>query len=275
MGFSFPVSLNVISAVQLKALDDNLRSLKSETKALATSYDNSSPEHIRTTLDKITFLMERYTAIIFGAIMDLNGRTKLIINSPNETTDADSGVCYISESETVMKMLTNSLGPFDYSKHLMGRCTSYYSQMLKYEEVKFSPLGESIVMLMESYLENISRVWTTIDSNEFDFYNIVDHGISILNTVHLWIYQEIHLIPETIAYVNKKTEGIVKDKIVAKSRNSKLEKNRLMHDKIVNIFKELRLKNPKISKDAASREIEKMEGVIFSARVIAKHLSGI
>jgi hypothetical protein len=270
MGFSFPVSLHEITVDQLNSLDEHLRILKDETKILSSLKEYSDIES-----DKILFLMERYTAIIFGATMDSTGKTELIIKTPTVIAIDSSVSDLIDIPDTIMNMLNKSLGPFKYSLQLMSKCTSYYSQMLKYKEVKFSPLGESVIMLIESYIQNVTRLPSSKQVDERVRRSVIKHGLSILKTVHLWIYQEIHLIPETVAYVHKKTESIVKDNIVIIGRSKRLENNAIKHETIVSKFKALRMENPKITKDAASRLLEEDKDIPFTARVIAKHLFNI
>jgi hypothetical protein len=272
MVFHFPLSLHKMTVEERNRLDEHLQSLKTETKIASGDFNSDSDEFTPLDIDEINMLLRRYTAIIFGNIMDSKGRTKSITDGRKHGLDINLTDAEMASYSPIMQMLMDDLAPFVYSmKPLVGTC--HYRQMSKYNNIIYSPLGEGFVTLIGSFLANVTELANNSNVDIVVKNNIAVHGVILLNTLHSWIHQEIHLIMDTVSYVHSKTEAATKDDIVAKSRKKKSDKHVITLEKIAKRFKELRDEKPEISYDAASREIAGKNDILLSPRVIAKHLS--
>jgi len=272
MGFHFPVSLHEMTEEERSELDEHLQSLKTETKIISQQFYSESNECSNLGINEINMLLRRYSAIIFGNIMDSKGSVKSIIDGRRRGADLSIYDTGIESSSPIMQILKDDLAPFVYSmKPLAGTC--HFRQMSKYRNILYSPLGEGFVTLIGSFMTKISKLSNNEDMNIVDKNSLATHGVIILNTLHSWIHQEIHLIRDTVSYVHSKTEATTKNNIVAKSRKKKSEKHSITLDKLAKKFKELRDNDPKISNDAAARQLAGIDGILLSPRVISKHLS--
>lgn len=272
MGFHFPLSLHEMTVEERSRLDIHLQSLKTETKIISDDFFSESNEYAYIHIDKINMLLRRYTAIIFGNIMNNKGGSKSLIDGRRNELDIHIIDGAMESSSHIMQMLKDDLAPFVYSlKPLNGTCHS--RQMSKYNKILYSPLGEGFVTLIGSFMTKVTDLANNNYVDTSDKIHLATHGIILLNTLHSWIHQEIHLIRDTISYVHNKAEIATKDNIVAKSRKKKSDKHSITLEKIARRFKELRDENPKISYDAASRKLAGTDGILLSPRVISRHLS--
>lgn len=228
MGFHFPLSLHEMTAEERNLLDQHLKSLKEEAKVISNKSDHRKHTYTYPDLTLINFLLRRYSAIVFGNIMDTKSRIKPIIEPTKAKCDMGSNVNDLTEPSPIMKMLKDQFAPFVFSVRPMGGTTSYDRQLAKYNRIRYSRLGEGFVTLIGSYMTKVTWVRPESKENDIDFFAV--HGLILLNTLNAWIDQEIHLIPDTVSYVTEKAGVAAKAQVSKNANDTKYELLRKFKD---------------------------------------------
>jgi len=184
MGFHFPVSLHEMTAEERSILDKHIISLKEETKIISDVLCNNISANSDSYINDIALLLRRYSAIIFGNIMDSKCRVKPITRSLITKADTTLDQNEIGDASPIMKMLKDELAPFVFSMTPMSQTSCYNRQLSKYRRVRYSRLGEGFVTLIGSYVRDITRITSKLKLNKQDTNYLAIHGVIILNTLN-------------------------------------------------------------------------------------------
>jgi len=239
MGFHFPVSLHNLTKHERDRLDNHLISLKAETKNISNEFHNEPDKCTTDLIHRINILLRRYSAIVFGNIMDYKGSIVPIIKSSKRNSGTSTSDIMAELPTPVMNMLIDDLAPYVYSMKPMRLTSSYNRQYETYKSIKYSQLGEGFITLIGSYMTNLTIISYKGTLGKDSLNSIAMHGVIILNTLNSWIHQEIHLIPETVSYVHGKTNTSSRLEASRKANDVRYESLRKFKEKAAMVAKHI------------------------------------